>query len=193
MTTSTATQTTAQLAQAIAALQLQLATLQDTAPDKFEPLQPGQPVVSLPAKNALTYKQAQHLCGELGLKANGKMDALLTRISRHDAGTATPEDYKKGKGLNKRAKKEKVAPRNAYGLDYRRAQRTVTWLKAQMPGVQLPLMVKNMGWDNVEANLTALLTTEWFTGLTEKQLRAMAKECVFTDEQFQAFATEVGI
>lgn len=135
------------------------------------------------------YRPLQAWCKARGIKASGSTAVLRDRAARFLHGETV--DMAKVKTSKPRQKKEKAPKRNAFGLNYRTAQKLVSWFKVNMPSAFLPELVKNIGWDNVEANLDALLRTDWFRSMTDKQLKGMAQDVFMTDEMFTAFLTNI--
>lgn len=102
----------------------------------------------------LTYREAQKLCGMVGLKASGSHDLLTQRWSAYVKKETTPD-------MLKSKPKEK---RRYLGLSYRQAQRLVKWCRESFTSNQLAKLKlqRNTGWDRVEQNCDALLDSEAF-------------------------------
>lgn len=108
----------------------------------------------------LTYRELQQLCKQLKLKANGSRAALEARI-----------DEERAKHYVPKPKPRKHQPRTAYGMNYRSAQHLVTWAKANLVGYAAPC--KNIGWDNVEHNVDAILDNAHFWALVSVENDAL--------------------
>ena len=137
---------------------------------------------------ALTYRELQAQCKALGLKASGKRAELEARLT--GLGTVTVElnptpspesgvrsskrDTKADHGAIVAPKARKSKSRTHHGLTYREAQQCVTYLRTNCCGFAGAELARNIGWDNVAANLDSLMAQP---GWGYKFSPAHVKEC----------------
>lgn len=116
----------------------------------------------------MSYRQLQHECKKRGLKAVGKTAVLVNRLKRDDVGQLTDEDKPKHKSRNKTS--AIIESGKSYGLTYRQAQKLVSYLKKQLPGISELSLPKNCGWTNVLQCIDILARTDAFRAVFGKRV-----------------------
>lgn len=138
----------------------------------------------------MTYREMQCACKALGLKANGSTDTLRRRLEGRDLTkvnfkpeASAPSGVRNSKAdatyvdtpvptpkAAPKARKPKAEKRTHHGLSYREAQQVVTFLR-NCGGYSDATLVKNVGWDNVAANLDNLMAQpRWGCKMTKTLL-----------------------
>lgn len=116
----------------------------------------------------MSYRQLQHECKKRGLKAVGRTTVLVNRLKRDDIGQLTDADKPKHKSRNKTA--AIVESGKSYGLSYRQAQKFVSYLKKQLPGISELSLPKSCGWPNVLQCIDILARTDAFRAVFSKRV-----------------------